>query len=241
MSIKNDTWYDQLDQFRKHIIAWGKIFCLLFVIIYPFNQELYRELASPLMLNKTQVIIATRVVSPFTTPLKLSAFTAFTISMPFMIWQIWQYLRPAMRSNERKLLAWLVTTGTSLFIIGIIFCFNWALPATIKVFQKLTPSNVTYMPDMDQYLDFALSLAIAFGLCFEVPIILISLVKFGVLKLDTLIHRRKEVIVLCFTIAMLVTPPDVTSQVLMALPMIALYELSIIVCKITGKKQLKLD
>lgn len=241
MNQKSESWLGEINSIRQHFLAWLKSFLALVFCIYPFNQELYSQLAKPLMLNKPHVIIATSVAAPFTAPLKLALFVAFCLSMPILLWQLWQYIKPAMQKNERVIVAWLLSVGVILYTLGTVFCFAWVIPSTVAVFQKLTPANVTYMPDMNSYLDFALSLAIAFGLCFEIPVVIITLVYIGLLDIVSLEHRRKEIIVLCFVLAMLLTPPDVTSQILLALPMWALYEISIILCRFLCQKQLRLD
>ena len=221
----------QLDEIRKHLFNWGKSFIAFTLCFYPFNQKLYQILATPLMLDKPHVIIATQVISPFTTPLKLCLFSAFCLSMPILLWQLWLFLQPALKDKEKIFLANIMTFGTLFFAIGIGFCWLYVLPNTLAVFQKLTPSNVVYMPDMQAYLDFALTLLIAFGLCFEFPVLLIAMTKLNIVSIKTLQNKRREVIVASFVIAMLLTPPDVTSQIMLAIPMWLLFELSLILCK----------
>lgn len=231
MSQTNSNW-EQLDIARSHILFCIKAFFIIFLCLYPFNQDLYRLLANPLQLNQKYAIIATKVVSPFTTPIKLCLVTSFVISMPIILWQLWLFLKPAMKKNEKRTLAYLLIFGCSLFIFGIYFCISYVLPNTIKVFQNLTPSNVIYMPDMDAYLDFALSLLIIFGICFEVPVILITLIKFGIISINQLKSKRREVILTCFVLGMLFTPPDVISQIMLAIPMWSLFEISLLLARI---------
>lgn len=226
----NNNW-QEIDNIRQHIITILKAIILSILVLYPFNKELYQILSGPLQLKAGQTIIATKVISPFTIPLKLCFFCSIIICMPIILWQLWQFLRPAMHNNEKNILRYILVFGTSLFFLGIVFGFEYVLPKTISVFQGLTPKNVVYMPDMEAYLDFSLSIIIAFGFCFQVPIILISLIKFEVLSAQTLANYRKHVVVACFVIGMLLTPPDITSQIMMALPMWALFELSLLIAR----------
>lgn len=228
--ITNDSW-QQIEKIRNHVITIFKALTISIIALYPFNKELYQILAEPLQLNAGQTIIATKVVSPFTIPIKLCIFCSIIICMPIILWQLWQFLRPAMHNNEKAILRYILLFGTSLFFLGILFGFEYVLPKTINVFQGLTPKNVVYMPDMEAYLDFSLSIIIAFGFCFQVPVILISLIKFGVLSVESLAKYRKHVVVACFVIGMLLTPPDITSQIMMALPMWALFELSLLIAR----------
>lgn len=231
MKIESSKALLEIDQIRRHVLTWAKSLVLLMFCAYPFNQNLYQMLAKPLMVGKSKTIIATKVISPFTTPLKLCMFLSFSASMPILLWQLWSYLKPALLIKERQLLAYLFSFGLMFFIFGIITCLKFVLPSTVKVFQNLTPKNVIYMPDMDGYLDFSLTLMLAFGLCFEIPVILVTFIKLNIVSVETLTNKRKEVIIACLTIAMLVTPPDVTSQVMLALPMWLLFELSIFLGK----------
>ncbi len=231
MSNLNNNWA-QVEEIRKHIIFCLKAFTLIMLGTYPFNQQLYQKLAQPLMLGQPHVIIATKVISPFTTPLKLCLFASFALSMPIMLWRLWLFLKPAMKHKEKTILTFLLIFGCGLFFAGLSFCFLYVLPSTIQVFQNLTPKNVIYMPGMDEYLDFTLSLLTAFGLSFEIPVILVTLVKLNIIAIENLVNKRKEVVIACFILGMLLTPPDVTSQILLALPMWGLFELSLLIARI---------
>lgn len=231
MNQVENNWL-QIEKIRTLVINYCKIFALLIAVTYPFNQELYQLLAKPLKLDSANVIIATKVISPFTIPLKLCLVSSFVLSLPILLWLFWQYLKPALTNREQKILKYLLIFGTMLFLLGLVFCFEYVLPSTIKVFQSLTPKNVVYMPDMEAYLDFSLALLTAFGISFEMPVLLITLVKFDIISLDDLRSYRREVIIGCFIIGMLLTPPDVTSQILLALPLWGLFELSIILARI---------
>lgn len=231
MQIPENNW-QQIELFRKHLISYGKILALILAALYPFNQALYQLLAKPLQIGPSHVIIATKVISPFTIPLKLCIISSFVLSMPVLLWHFWRFLSPALTKTEQKILRYLLIFGGCLFLLGLAFCFIYVLPSTIKVFQSLTPKNVVYMPDMDAYLDFSLALLTAFGLGFELPVLLITLIKFNFITEADLVKRRKEVVVACFVIGMLLTPPDVTAQILLALPLWGLFELSILLARI---------
>lgn len=233
------TWITHLLELRKKLLLWAKSYLLIFAALYPFNQQTYQYLAYPLLkqYSSGNGLIATHVIATFSAPLKLTLFLTLCLSIPILLIQFWRFLTPAMYRNERNTLVLFLIFGVTLFFGGVLFCYFWVLPNTVHFFQSLTPPGVKYMPDMSAYLDFSLSLLLAFGCCFEAPVVIVTLVALEMINIESLTNKRREVIVGCFIIGMILTPPDVISQIMLALPLWALYELSILISKTLARKK----
>ena len=169
-------------------------------------------------------MIATEVASPFLTPFKLTFFVAFIVAMPFIFYQLWGFLAPGLYRHEKKLVAPLIISSVLLFYTGIAFAYFVVFPLVFAFFTSMAPEGVTVMTDIGSYLDFVLKLFIAFGIAFEIPIATVLLIRSNIISADALASKRPYVVVSCFIIGMLLTPPDVISQLLLALPMWLLFE-----------------
>ncbi len=215
------------DRLVKASIAVGIAAALLF--FYPGPGELYDLLAAPLVahLPKGATLIATSVISPFMVPLKILLMAAFLLALPFVLWQVWAFVAPGLYSHEKKLVLPLVVSSTVLFFIGVCFCYFFVFGQVFKFIQSFAPKSITAAPDIEAYLSFVLTMFLAFGLAFEVPIVVIVLARMGLVSVEKLKHFRGYFIVLAFVIAAVVTPPDVVSQLALAVPMCLLYELGI--------------
>jgi sec-independent protein translocase protein TatC len=197
--------------------------------IYPGPAELYDLLAAPLVaqLPTGATLIATSVISPFLVPLKILLMTAFLLALPVVLYQMWAFVAPGLYSHEKKLVLPLVVSSTVLFMVGVAFCYFFVFGQVFKFIQSFAPKSITAAPDIEAYLGFVISMFIAFGLAFEVPIVVIVLARLGVVTVEKLKDFRSYFIVLAFIIAAIVTPPDVVSQLALAIPMCILYEIGI--------------
>jgi sec-independent protein translocase protein TatC len=197
--------------------------------IYPGPAELYDLLAAPLVaqLPAGATLIATSVISPFLVPLKILLMTAFLIALPVVLYQAWAFIAPGLYSHEKKLVMPLVVSSTVLFMVGVAFCYFFVFGQVFAFIQSFAPKSITAAPDIEAYLGFVISMFIAFGLAFEVPIVVIVLARMNVVTIEKLKDFRSYFIVLAFIIAAIVTPPDVVSQLALAIPMCILYEIGI--------------
>ena len=196
---------------------------------WPGPGALYDVLAAPLTATLPQgaTLIATSVISPFLVPLKILLMTAFLIALPVVLYQVWAFVAPGLYSHEKKLVMPLVISSTVLFFIGVAFCYFFVFGQVFAFIQSFAPKSITAAPDIEAYLSFVLTMFLAFGLAFEVPIVVIVLARMGVVSIEKLKAFRSYFIVLAFIVAAIVTPPDVVSQLALAIPMIILYEVGI--------------
>lgn len=215
------------DRLIKAAIAVGV--ALVILAIYPGPAALYDILAQPLVetLPKGATLIATSVISPFLVPLKIMLMTAFLLALPVVLWQVWAFVAPGLYSHEKKLVLPLVISSSVLFFVGVAFCYFFVFGQVFKFIQGFAPKAITAAPDIEAYLDFVLSMFLAFGLAFEVPIVVIVLARMNIVSIEKLRSFRSYFIVVAFVVAAIVTPPDVVSQLALAIPMCILYEIGI--------------
>ena len=202
--------------------------------LYPGPGPLYDLLAAPLVahLPVGATLIATSVISPFMVPLKILLMAAFLIALPVVLYQAWAFVAPGLYAHEKKLVLPLVISSTLLFFIGVAFCYFFVFGQVFKFIQSFAPKSITAAPDIEAYLSFVLTMFLAFGLAFEVPIVVVVLARLGMVSIDKLKAFRSYFVVLAFIIAAVVTPPDVVSQLALAVPMCLLYELGIWAAKL---------
>jgi sec-independent protein translocase protein TatC len=202
---------------------------LVVLAVFPGPAALYDILAQPLVqtLPKGATLIATSVISPFLVPLKIMLMAAFMLALPVVLWQIWAFVAPGLYSHEKRLVLPLVISSSVLFFVGVAFCYFFVFGQVFKFIQGFAPKAITAAPDIEAYLDFVLSMFLAFGLAFEVPIVVIVLARMGLVSIEKLKSFRSYFIVVAFVAAAIVTPPDVVSQLALAIPMCILYEIGI--------------
>ncbi|MDJ0862682.1 MAG: twin-arginine translocase subunit TatC [Gammaproteobacteria bacterium] len=219
-----------LVELRDRLLRVVLTVTVVFLAIFPFANDLYSILAEPLLrhLPEGTSMIATEVASPFLTPFKLTLVLAIFIAVPMLLYQAWAFVAPGLYQDERRMVLPLMVVSTALFYLGIVFAYYLVFPLVFGFFTSVAPDGVAVMTDISKYLDFVLKLFFAFGLAFQVPIATFVLIWTGMTTPESLAHKRPYVIVGAFTIGMLLTPPDVVSQVLLALPMWVLFELGII-------------
>jgi sec-independent protein translocase protein TatC len=224
---------DHLIELRSRLLRAVAGLLLLFVALLPFANRLYSILAQPLLekLPKGGQLIATEVASPFFAPLKLTFFVAVVIAMPWLLYQLWAFVAPGLYKRERRLALPLLASALVLFYTGCAFAYFVVLPAVFTFLNKVTPEGVVMMTDIAAYLDFVLVIFLAFGASFELPVALVILVLLGWVTPKQLSESRGYAIVGIFVLAAVITPPDVVSQMLLALPMVLLYEAGIIAAR----------
>jgi len=215
------------DRLLKSIVAMAVVTVVL--ALYPGPAALYDILAAPLVahLPKGATLIATSVISPFMVPLKIMLMTAFLLALPVILYQAWAFVAPGLYMHEKKLVLPLVVSSTVLFFIGVAFCYFFVFGQVFAFIQSFAPKSITAAPDIEAYLSFVLTMFLAFGLAFEVPIVVIVLARMGIVSVQKLKDFRGYFVVLAFIIAAIVTPPDVVSQLALAIPMVLLYELGL--------------
>lgn len=215
------------DRLIKAAIAIGVAGVLL--AFFPGPAALYDLMAAPLVatLPKGATLIATSVISPFLVPLKILMMAAFMLALPVVLWQVWAFVAPGLYTHEKKLVLPLVASSTILFFVGVAFCYFFVFGQVFKFIQGFAPKSITAAPDIEAYLSFVLSMFLAFGMAFEVPIVVIVLARMKIVTIQKLKDFRGYFVVLAFIIAAIVTPPDVVSQLALAIPMCLLYEVGI--------------
>jgi len=231
--MNNESISSHLLELRSRLIK--VIICLgvLFVAGIPFASEIYGFVASPLLtiLPEGSSMIATQVTSPFMAPIKLVLFAALLVTMPYLFYEVWMFMSPGLYKNEKTFVAPLMATTIILFAAGIAFAYFIVCPIIFKFFIASAPNSIQIMTDISQYLNFVIKLVFAFGIAFEIPIATFLLVKSGIVKKELLIKSRPYLIILFFVIGMLLTPPDIFSQLFLALPMWILFELGLLISK----------
>ena len=221
------------DRFRNALIA---VF-VAFLGLFPFANQLYTYVSEPLrsLLPEGSSMIATEVTSPFLTPFKLSLVLAVFVAMPVILAQVWGFIAPGLYKSERRIAIPLLTSSVVLFYAGVAFAYYVVFPLLFGFFTTVGPVDISVMTDINRYLDFVLKLFFAFGLAFEVPVAAVILILTGVVTADQLANNRSYVIVGCFVMGMLLTPPDVISQTLLALPMWLLFEIGLVMGRILSR------
>lgn len=216
---------------RTMWIAGGIL--LSFLGLMPFAQELYSFVAKPLMssLPANTSMIATDVIAPFFVPVKVTLMVAFLLSLPHTLYQVWAFIAPALYQNEKRLITPLLLSSLLLFAAGMAFAYFLVFPVIFQFLAGVTPAGVNMATDIDKYLSFVLGMFVAFGMTFEVPIVVVLLNRMGIVSRAQLQAARPYVIVGAFVVAAIVTPPDVISQILLAVPLILLYEAGLWFCR----------
>ena len=228
--VSEESFLSHLVELRTRLIRAALAVVIVFVCLAPFASKIYDLLALPMLhaLPAGTRMIATGVITPFLVPVKITLLVAFVIALPVVLYQAWAFIAPGLYRHEKKLALPIIVSSFLLFLAGIAFCYFFVFGTVFKVINELAPKSVNVAPDIDSYFSFVLSMFLAFGLTFEVPIVVVVLVRFGVITVAKLKEIRPYVIVGAFVVAAVVTPPDVLSQLLLAVPLCFLYEAGII-------------
>jgi sec-independent protein translocase protein TatC len=229
---------DHLIELRARILRSFMVVVALFVPIYFFANDLYTFVAAPLMnvLPEGSSMIATQVATPFITPFKLAIYAAIFVGVPFWLHQLWSFISPGLYRHEKRFAVPLLLSSVLLFYCGMAFVYFLVFPLVFTFFVSVSPAGVPMMTDIAYYLDFVLKMVIAFGVAFEIPIATMLIAMTGVSSADSMAHKRPYVIVGCFIVGMLLTPPDVVSQLLLAIPTWLLFELGILLARVVEKR-----
>tara|TARA_S200000501_G_scaffold378374_1_gene440627 strand:+ start:1131 stop:1898 length:768 start_codon:yes stop_codon:yes gene_type:complete len=238
MSEKNkpgtqETFITHLVELRTRVVRASILFLAIFFILFglwPGAASLYDLLAQPMIssLPEGTKMIATGVITPFMVPVKMTMMVAFVVSLPWILYQAWAFIAPGLYKHEKNLVAPLIISSTILFLIGIAFCYFFVFGTVFNFIYNFAPDSISVAPDIENYLDFILTMCLAFGLTFEVPVLVIVLVKIDMISVEKLKSARPYVIVGAFIIAAIVTPPDVMSQLFLAIPLCLLYEVGLV-------------
>jgi len=232
--METNTFMDSLIELRSRLIKCSIAVVFCFVCLIYFSNEIYQTLAEPLQafLPANSSMIATEVASPFLTPLKLTFFVSLLVSMPYSLNQIWKFIAPGMYQNEKSLSFLVMLSSLLLFYAGIVFTYFLVLPLVFSFFTGSAPEGILVMTDISRYLDFVLSMMFAFSFAFEIPVFIFLLIWSGVSSPESLSAKRPYVIIGCFAVGMFVTPPDVISQTLLAIPAWLLFEGGLIMARL---------
>jgi sec-independent protein translocase protein TatC len=232
-----ESFISHLIELRDRLIRALLAVLLVFLVLVPWSATVYDLLAQPMIatLPPGTKMIATGVITPFMVPIKVTLMAAFVIALPVVLYQAWAFVAPGLYTHERRFALPLVVGATFLFILGMAFCYFFVFNTVFKFINNFAPSSITPAPDIEQYLNFVMTMFLAFGVTFEVPVVVVLLVRFGLVSLEKLKDIRPYAIVGAFVIAAVVTPPDVTSQVMLAVPMCLLYELGLLIARFVGK------
>jgi len=231
-----------LVELRDRLLRSVLFVLIIFLALFSFSNELYSLLAEPLLIHLPQgsSMIATEVASPFLTPFKLSMMSAIFLGMPFILYQLWAFIAPGLYKHEKSLAFPLLFSSIILFYLGMVFAYFVVFPLMFGFFTGIQLQGVTMMTDITKYLDFVLKMFFAFGMAFEVPIATILVISTGMTTAEKLAEKRPYIIVVAFVAGMLLTPPDVVSQMLLAIPMWILFEFGLIFSKILTRKKVRL-
>lgn len=224
-------------EFRTRLIYSLIVLSLIFSVLLFFSNNLYHALALPLLKFLPQGhLIATKILSPFFVPFKLALMASLLLGAPFFLYQIWAFVAPALYGHERRMIWPFLLMSTILFYAGILFAYTIIFPMLFHFLSKLAPEGVILMPDIGEYLDFAIKLLLIFGSLFQIPILMICLVSIRLVTYERLVRFRSYAIVLAFVMGMLLAPPDVMSQFIVSIPICFLYEIGLIASKIMRPK-----
>ncbi|HKE47533.1 MAG TPA: twin-arginine translocase subunit TatC [Rhodanobacteraceae bacterium] len=232
------SFLSHLIELRERLLKAVAAVLVILLALIPIANKLYGWLAAPIIKHLPQggTMIATEIASPFLTPIKLAFFVAIFLAMPVILYQLWAFVAPGLYRHEKRLALPILLSAMVLFYVGCAFAYFLVLPAVFAFTTSVAPAGVAVMPDIGRYLDFVLVLFLAFGLCFELPVVLIILVALGVVTPAQLAKSRAYAIVGAFIVAAVLTPPDVLSQMMLALPMCVLYEVGIVAARAVSRR-----
>lgn len=226
----SDTFISHLIELRDRLLHIVAGIVLTFICLFPFANDIYSVLAHPLLQQLPQggQMIATAVTTPFFVPMKVAMLSAFVISLPYTLYQVWAFIAPGLYQHEKRFAAPMVLLSTLLFLLGMAFAYFLVFPVVFGFITGTAPEGVAVMTDIGNYLDFVITLFLAFGIAFEVPVVVVVLVKLGFVQIATLKEVRSYVVVGAFVAGAILTPPDIISQFMLAIPLWLLYEAGIL-------------
>ena len=235
-----ETFISHLIELRTRLVRASAVVLVVFIVLFavwPGAAAVYDFLAQPMMnaLPEGSKMIATGVITPFMVPMKVTMMLALMISLPWVLYQAWAFVAPGLYTHEKRLVAPLIISSSALFILGVAFCYYFVFGTVFKFINEFAPKSISVAPDIENYLDFVLTMCLAFGITFEVPVVVIVLVRMGLVTVEKLKSIRPYVIVGAFVIAAVVTPPDIMSQLFLAIPLCLLYEIGLLLAPLFEK------
>jgi sec-independent protein translocase protein TatC len=238
---REDSLMSHLIELRRRLMNAALAIAALFIVLmlYPGQKEIYNALFSPMVTALavgSSKIIVTDPIDSFLIPIKLVCLVAFFGALPMVLYQAYAFIAPGLYTQEKRLVLPVIVSSTALFFSGVAFCHFVVFAKVFAFFREVAPDSVTYAPDIAKVFSFVTTMFLAFGITFEIPVVVVLLVRLGMVSLDKLREIRGYVIVGAFIVSAVVTPPDVLSQLMLAIPMIALYELGLIAAKLVGKR-----
>lgn len=237
---EQESFISHLVELRQRLVrAVGAVLAIFVVLfIYPGSGFIYDLLALPLMnaLPEGAKMIATGVITPFMVPVKVTALVGFMVALPYVLYQAWAFVAPGLYEHEKKLALPLIVASTVLFFLGVAFCYFFVFGKVFAFIHDFAPKSITPAPDIEAYFSFVITMFLAFGITFEIPIVVIVLVRMGIVSVEKLREARPYVVVGAFVVAAVVTPPDVLSQFMLAVPMCVLYEAGVFLARFVGTR-----
>ncbi|MCA3211190.1 MAG: twin-arginine translocase subunit TatC [Burkholderiales bacterium] len=234
---EEQSFISHLVELRQRLVRAALAVLVVFLCLTPFMKPIFDLLSRPMMvaLPEGTKLLATGVITPFMVPLKLTMFTAFVIALPYVLYQAWAFVAPGLYKHEKRLAAPIIVSSVGMFLLGMTYCYFIVFGFVFKFIAGFAPATVAVAPDIEAYFSFVLGMFMAFGLAFEMPIVVVLLARFGIASLDALRKARPYVIVGAFIVAAIFTPPDVLSQLLLAIPLCLLYELGLQIARFLVK------
>ncbi|MFZ6656526.1 twin-arginine translocase subunit TatC [Undibacterium sp. TJN19] len=234
-----ESFISHLVELRDRLVKsmYGLVIACAALMAWPGPSAIYDFLAQPMLasLPVGSKMIATGVISPFLVPMKVTLLLAFMVALPWILYQVWAFIAPGLYTHEKRLVAPLVISSSVLFLSGVAFCYFLVFGRVFKFINEFAPASISVAPDIENYLDFIISMCLAFGVTFEVPVVVVVLVRMGLVPLEKLKAIRPYVVVGAFVIAAIVTPPDIVSQFSLAIPMILLFEIGLLIAPLFVK------
>lgn len=228
-----ETFISHLVELRDRLVkaSIGIAIACAALMLWPGPSQIYDFLAEPMLaaLPAGSKMIATGVIAPFLVPMKITLLLAFVLALPWVFYQLWAFIAPGLYAHEKRLVLPLVISSSLLFVLGVAFCYFFVFGRVFHFITAFAPQSIAVTPDIENYLDFVMSMCLAFGATFEVPVVVVILVRMGIVSIEKLKAVRPYAIVGAFVIAAIVTPPDVVSQLALAIPMCLLFELGLLV------------
>jgi sec-independent protein translocase protein TatC len=234
---QEQSFLSHLIELRQRLVRSAIAIVAVFLALSPFMKEIFDFLSEPMMaaLPAGSKLLATGVITPFMVPLKVTLFSAFILSLPYVLWQAWAFVAPGLYRHEKRLAAPLIVSSVAMFGAGVAYCYFVVFKLIFRFIANFAPVSVAVSPDIEAYFSFVMGMFLAFGITFEVPIVVVLLARFGIADVSKLKQVRPYVIVGAFIVAAIFTPPDVVSQLLLAIPLVVLYELGIVLARFFGK------
>ncbi|HTN48626.1 MAG TPA: twin-arginine translocase subunit TatC [Burkholderiaceae bacterium] len=231
------SFLSHLIELRQRLVRAAVAVIIVFLALTPFMKQIFDVLSQPMMaaLPAGSKLLATGVVTPFMVPLKVTLFAALLIALPYVLWQAWAFVAPGLYKHEKRLAAPLIASSVVMFFLGMAYCYFVVFGLVFKAITGFAPASVAVSPDIEAYFSFVLGMFLAFGLAFEVPIVVVLLARFGIADVQKMKQARPYVIVGAFIVAAVFTPPDVLSQLLLAVPLCLLYEIGVFVARFVAK------